>query len=226
MPELILDFDQEIVRKRINEEIEKYTRKEQKEIKEEIYASGIGYQYLANMLQKGSSQQDFSLPAIILIAKALKKPAEFFLFGQNYFVEMDKENFIRIPYILPYTDDNDHLLYIKDKNLCVLRYDKAFELTNDPLKLVLFIINNDTMEPVFRSGSELLIDCSRRNMTDGDIFAFNTSNFKSIRIHQFRLELDRLRMISFNKKYNHYWARPNDINMIGQVIGYNRILVK
>lgn len=216
MPEVKFEIDQDFARKQILLELERHKKPEQKIIKE---STGIDQGYINNMLQKGESKQAISLPAVILFAKALKRPVEYFLYPKSVFLDVLKDQFINIPYIENNPGENGDLILSEKYHMCLMRYEIISKITDNPFDVVFFRIDSDVMENTFSKGDELLIDRSRKQIKDGLIYAYNSFNFRCIRIRRFSVQIDSLKLIADNKiKYDPCTANMKDINIIGQVV--------
>lgn len=215
MPEIKFDYDEELVWKKINCELEKYNKNEQNQKKK---STGISKEYIANMLQKGESRQKISLPALFLFARALKKPVEYFIYDNEIFTDFIKDKYLKVPYIKPYTNKNNELIF-EDNFNCAIRLDYLKEIVKDPFNVFMFKVESDIMENTLFKGNDVLIDSSMKEIKDGSIFAFNSYEFKNIRIRRFYLEVNTIKLIADNKeKYNTFNSSIKDLNIIGKVI--------
>lgn len=215
MPEIKFEFDEEYAAEKIRNELSKCANKEKARIKN---ATGLEEGYINNMLQRGSSRQKFSLPVIHLFAKAIGKPVEYFLYGEDTFMKIIENEYIKIKQIESLTDNDDHLIYKEEDSLCAVKLSILMSITKDPFKTILFRVDSDTMETTFSKNDELLIDTSIKSIKDGGIYAFNSYDIKYIRIRRFFCQINTILLIADNPKYESCVTSPKDINIIGRVI--------
>lgn len=216
MPEIKFDFDEEFALGKILKEFDELGKEKENEL---LRSADISDQYWRNIKSKGESRQHLSLPLIAIIALKLGKPIESFIYKKEIYINMVSDKFLRIPSVKPYTDDDNNLFKIEDKNLCALKYDYLSKLTESPMGLVLLNIISDSMEDTLFKGDDAIVDTTKKIIYDGAIYAFNTFNFKSIQIRRFQLQVNNIKLIADNK--NHYEAcivDKKDINIIGQII--------
>lgn len=225
MPDLILDFDKDFARKKIFEELSKYSEEERERI---IADAGFGDRYKYDIKEDNTNFP--SLPAVVALSRIFKqrdpsKTIDYFLYEDYDFFKLKEGEFMNIPFIEPKTDDKGNIIYSKNISHCALRYNFITNIAENPSKLVLFKVNSDCMENTLTKADEIIIDISQKQIKDGDIFAFNTFNFKFIMLRRFLVQVNTLKLIADNKeKYEAFMADLKDINIIGQVIISKHIL--
>ena len=91
--------------------------------------------------------------------------------------------------------------------------------------LVLMRVAGDSMEPTIKSGDTVLIDTGRRKIKEGEIYALRVEDTVIIKRLSYRLD-GRVMIISDNRRdFQSYEAYHQDVNIIGQVIFFSRVLV-
>lgn len=224
MGDTIFEFDKKLARRRIFEELGKYDERQREAL---IEKAGFIGQYKYHVKE---DNEDFpSWPGVGAFARALGKPVDYFIYEDYayYMIECKDKNLIRIPYITNYTDENNFVIYTKEAVKCYIEYEWLTKITDDPMKLILFVMNNDSMTPMFPKCSELMIDTTATRIMDGYIYAFNTLEFKAIRIRRFFLELDRLKIVPQNTAiYETCYATRKDLNILGHVIAVKHFFVR
>jgi len=93
--------------------------------------------------------------------------------------------------------------------------------------LVLLEVRGDSMDPTITDGDAVLIDCSKKQVLAGSIYALRTKNAVMVK----RLQptgATRVKAMSDNKLYDSYEIdlETGDIEIVGQVIWIGRELVK
>ncbi len=94
-------------------------------------------------------------------------------------------------------------------------------------ELALIETRGDSMDPTIADGDAVLIDCSKKKVIDGNVYALRTKNAVMVK----RLQptgAARIKVMSDNKLYDSYEIdlETGDIEIIGQVIWIGRELVK
>lgn len=109
-------------------------------------------------------------------------------------------------------DDNDTYSYeyIRLKDLPYRRnYENFF-----CIKVV-----GDSMEPVLRNGSLIVVDSTKKDLVDGSMYVFVQDDF--IRVKIFSYEKQQIKISSYNGRYKDEYYRFDEINslhIIGKVV--------
>lgn len=220
MSKLIFKYDRDFARQQIFKELYRFEEKQREKI---IADAGFSERYKYDVKE---DNKDFpSLSAVGAFARIFRKPIDYFIYRENIFKKIVKEEFLNIPYIEPFTDEENNLVYKGNKHMCAFRFDSLLKIAKDPLGVILYVIETDTMESTLSKGDEILIDIAQRQIKDGAIYAFNSFNMKYIRVRRFYCEINNLKLIADNKtKYEAFIADPKDINILGQVIASKHYL--
>ncbi|MCJ7664920.1 MAG: hypothetical protein MUO24_11860 [Desulfobacterales bacterium] len=93
--------------------------------------------------------------------------------------------------------------------------------------LVLMEVRGDSMDPTITDGDAVLIDCSKKQVVVGNMYALRTKNAVMVKRLQ-PIGAARIKVMSDNKLYDSYEIdlETGDIEIIGQVIWIGRELVK
>jgi len=217
---ILKGIDFEAVRHRLIEEKEKFGKKEWIKIRESAlkYTTGVKRpdQIFSNIIGKGDKFQNPSMELIYIISKAIGKPIEYFLYGEE--PEEAEKTFIKIRHIATYTENDNSLIEIDAHEFCYFKYEWLKKITNDPWNLVCMVMEGDTMTPTIQRHSIVLINTSKKTIKDGLIFAFNLSKLKHIQIKRLAFCGDKIAIISDNKElYEKTFMELDKINIIGEV---------
>jgi phage repressor protein C with HTH and peptisase S24 domain len=79
-------------------------------------------------------------------------------------------------------------------------------------------VSGDSMEPTFSYGDIVFINRSKQNLSRGGIFTINTEHGLFIKRLQQRID-GNIDIISDNKDYPTQVVSPNELEMIGRVVG-------
>ena len=93
--------------------------------------------------------------------------------------------------------------------------------------LVLLEVRGDSMDPTITDGDAVLIDCSKKQVLAGSMYALRFKNAVMVRRLQ-PIGAARIKVMSDNKLYDSYEIdlETGDIEIIGQVIWIGRELVR
>jgi phage repressor protein C with HTH and peptisase S24 domain len=93
--------------------------------------------------------------------------------------------------------------------------------------LVLLEVKGDSMDPTVTDGDAVLIDCSKKQVVVGNMYALRAKNLVMVKRLQ-PIGAGRIRVMSDNKLYDSYEIdlATGDIEIIGQVIWIGRELAK
>ena len=93
--------------------------------------------------------------------------------------------------------------------------------------LVLIEARGDSMDPTIADGDAVLINCAKKNVIDGHMYALRTKNAVMVKRLQ-PIGAARIKVMSDNKLYDSYEIdlETGDIEIIGQVIWIGREVVK
>jgi phage repressor protein C with HTH and peptisase S24 domain len=93
--------------------------------------------------------------------------------------------------------------------------------------LVLMEARGDSMEPTIADGDAVLINCAKKKVIDGNIYALRAKNAVMVKRLQ-PIGAARLKVMSDNKLYDSYEIdlESGDIEIIGQLIWIGRELVR
>ncbi|TOK04729.1 peptidase S24 [Vibrio parahaemolyticus] len=88
--------------------------------------------------------------------------------------------------------------------------------------LFCIIASGDSMEPVIKHGSLLVIDSSQTNIVDGKMYVFQQDDFLRVKI--FSYEKNQIRVSSYNKEYGDELYRFDELTnlkIIGKVVWFS-----
>jgi hypothetical protein len=91
-------------------------------------------------------------------------------------------------------------------------------------KLVIFDVDGDSMSPTLMDKDTVLVDCGRKELREGRIYAIAVGDMVQIK----RLQLlagGKIKVISDNPAYHTYDVRISEIRIIGQMIWYARTVI-
>ena len=93
--------------------------------------------------------------------------------------------------------------------------------------LVLLEVRGDSMDPTITDGDAVLIDCSKKQVLAGSMYALRFKNAVMVRRLQ-PIGAARIKVMSDNKLYDSYEIdlETGDIEIIGQVIWIGREVVR
>ncbi|HHP0488834.1 TPA: S24 family peptidase, partial [Vibrio harveyi] len=80
----------------------------------------------------------------------------------------------------------------------------------------------DSMEPVLKHGSLLVVDTSKTDIIDGKMYVFNQD--ETLRVKVFSYEKQFIKLTSYNKNYTDELYRFDEMNklrVIGQVVYFS-----
>jgi phage repressor protein C with HTH and peptisase S24 domain len=94
-------------------------------------------------------------------------------------------------------------------------------------ELVLIEARGDSMDPTIADGDAVLINCAKKKVIDGNMYALRTKNAVMVRRLQ-PIGAARIKVMSDNKLYDSYEIdlESGDIEIIGQVIWIGREVVR
>ncbi|ELB2105249.1 helix-turn-helix transcriptional regulator [Vibrio parahaemolyticus] len=82
--------------------------------------------------------------------------------------------------------------------------------------------SGDSMEPVIKHGSLLVIDSSQTNIVDGKMYVFQQDDFLRVKI--FSYEKNQIRVSSYNKEYGdeiYRFDELTNLKIIGKVVWFS-----
>ncbi len=88
--------------------------------------------------------------------------------------------------------------------------------------LICVLASGDSMEPLIRHGSLLVIDTNKKNVVDGKIYVFCQDDL--LRVKLFSYEKNQLKLSSYNQRYTDEYYRFDEaeyLRIIGQVVWYS-----
>ncbi|MBP3155211.1 XRE family transcriptional regulator [Aliivibrio fischeri] len=88
--------------------------------------------------------------------------------------------------------------------------------------LVCITASGDSMEPVLKDGSVLVVNTQNKNIVDGNMYVFRQDDFLRVKLMSY--EKNHLRIISYNKEYKdeiYNFSEISDLSIVGQVIWYS-----
>jgi phage repressor protein C with HTH and peptisase S24 domain len=93
--------------------------------------------------------------------------------------------------------------------------------------LVLIEASGDSMDPTIADGDAVLINCSKKKVIDGTLYALRTKNAVMVKRLQ-PIGTARIKVMSDNKLYDSYEIdlEAGDIEILGRVIWIGRELIK
>ena len=213
-------LNRDAVRDRINELLNKKTRAEQALIKEK---TGLDNKKIINVL--GANKANISMEFMAIFAQALNVPLEYILYGKEIPLDLKRIEYYDIPYIENAPTEDGNIVFSDKNRICAMRIDFIKSITDHPRNIVIYQVDSDVMEDTILKGDELLIDLSKKFIKDGLIYAFNSFNFKCIRVRRFSVQVNHIKLIADNKmKYEPCIADLKDINIIGQIIASKHFL--
>ena len=175
---------------------------------------------LANMKRRGG----MPLKELTLFAAERKVSINWLLFGQHIRDPKEVEDHYRISFLADITgsagggavneDELEREWLTLDSHSV-----EALGLREHDLEHIEAIrVTGDSMEPKIMDGSIILIDREKTDVTGGGIFAVNVSGNVFIK----RIVLNssgKVELISTNPDYNTTYEQPEDVMVIGKVIG-------
>ncbi|MFA7174794.1 MAG: S24 family peptidase [Kiritimatiellia bacterium] len=91
--------------------------------------------------------------------------------------------------------------------------------------LFLMRVRGDSMFPTIQNKDVVLVDAGRKTLSDGEIFALRVNETVIIKRLSYRVG-GKVVVISDNRgEYPAYEVTPDDVNIIGQVIYFSRVLI-
>ena len=98
-------------------------------------------------------------------------------------------------------------------------------ITTSKKDLVLLRVEGDSMHPTIQNKDTVMIDASRCQIKEGQIYALRADHTIMIKRLSFRLN-DKIQIISDNKQaFEPYEVNVSDIHILGQVIFFSRVLI-
>lgn len=88
--------------------------------------------------------------------------------------------------------------------------------------LICLLASGDSMEPLIKHGSLLVIDTNKKNIVDGKIYVFCQDDL--MRVKLFSYEKNQLRISSYNQRYIdevYRFDEAESLRIIGQVVWYS-----
>ena len=82
-------------------------------------------------------------------------------------------------------------------------------------------VSGDSMEPVLKNGSLIVVDASQKDLIDGSMYVFIQDDF--IRVKIFSYEKQQIKVVSYNSRYKDEYYRfdeISDLHIIGKVVFY------
>lgn len=204
-----LGIVKELIIKRLNNELQKYSKKEQILLKKN---TGLSPSQISDLL---SGRTDPVLELVIRFANALNISMDYILYGKE---KESDFNCIEIPCI-DYILSKDQKIKIKEDN--------CFFMQNDLIKskkLYCLSIEGDIMCPTLKEGDKIIIDFSRKMINEGRIHVFFHKDILFIQIRRLCFYRDKIMVKPDNKDYNSYLTRLDDIKIIGQVASIFKLL--
>jgi len=211
-----MDFNQ--ILKRIKEYIK------QKENRKEVYDKdvskllGITVQSLSRMKKTNS----IPFQKIVEFCKKEKISLDWILFGLTYEVNENKVKIKYRPNVLASAGGgaenlNEDFLEIEiDENLA-----KALNISKKDEKYIEAInVVGDSMSPIIEDGAIAYIDTRKTDISKSGIYAVSTTN-SGLFIKRVVLDhiTNKVELISENKYYDKITLEPDEVKIIGRVIG-------
>lgn len=98
-------------------------------------------------------------------------------------------------------------------------------VTNSVRSLVLMRITGDSMFPTLHKNDTVLVDTSRKDIKEGEIYAIRYDHTIMVKRLSYRPG-HKIIVISDNKnEFEPYEIAPHDLNIIGQVIFFSRVMI-
>lgn len=213
------DIDFKKVMVRIQYEKDKMEKKEWIKKREK---AGISDQVSSNVFAGG---QQPSIEFIVKFASVTGKPIEYYLYGEEVFVEINRSNYVEIPLIKDFLDDGFNVIYMKNTKSCVYNYKWLKIIANDPHSLLCMRVHGDSMSPFIMNGDCVKIDTNRKNLSDGSLYAFHFHGSYQITIRRIAADLNKIEIIPENPKYKTHTVKTDEINVIGQIILLKRLYI-
>lgn len=206
-------------------------------ISQEALANEVGIsQNSISKIITGKTQRSRYMPAI---AKTLNVSEQWLLFGDSSNAEIagntkqwdssttQPENMVAIPFyeeVKLSAGDGSCILQEDDEGR-TLWFPREFfkKKCTSPDKVICLTITGDSMEPHFKEGGVVTVDCNSTDIIDGKIYAINYLNelyFKKVS----KLSPTQLLLSSENPTYPAIKADAQDITIIGRIINYNKEL--
>ncbi|EIO4564137.1 helix-turn-helix transcriptional regulator [Vibrio parahaemolyticus] len=88
--------------------------------------------------------------------------------------------------------------------------------------LICLLASGESMEPLIKHGSLLIVDTKKKNIIDGKIYVFCQEDL--LRVKLFSYEKNRLKVSSYNQRYIDEYYRfdeTENLRIIGQVVWYS-----
>lgn len=89
-------------------------------------------------------------------------------------------------------------------------------------ELICLLASGDSMEPVIKHGSLLVVDTSKTNIIDGKVYVFHQAGI--VRMKLFSYEKNHLKLASYNERFKDEMYRFDEIDeltVIGQVMWFS-----
>lgn len=109
-------------------------------------------------------------------------------------------------------NDSETYTYVDIENLQVSNIEHLVSLT----------ASGDSMEPVLKDGSILVVDTQSKNIIDGHMYVFRQDDL--LRVKLISYEKNHLIVTSYNKEYKneiYKFSELDDLNIIGQIIWHS-----
>ena len=211
-----MDFNQ--ILKRIKEYIKR------KENKNEVYDKDVGKLLGITVQSLSRMKKTNSIPfqKLIEFCEKEKISLDWALFGINH---QEDENKVKIKYrpnVLASAGggaenlDEDFLEIEIDENLA-----KALNISKEDEKYIEAInVVGDSMSPIIEDGAIAYIDTKKTDISKSGIYAVSTVN-SGLFIKRVVLDpiTNKIELISENKYYDKITVEPNEVKIIGRVIG-------
>jgi len=88
----------------------------------------------------------------------------------------------------------------------------------------IFHAQGNSMEPLINPGDTLLVDLSKKEISDGKIYYLKINNLPTVKRLQF-IPPNFVNIVSENNKYKSYELKLSDIEIIGEVIWKSTVLI-
>lgn len=111
------------------------------------------------------------------------------------------------------------------KGYYAFRKDWLRRVASGPKDMVLMRVIGDSMAPTIQENDTVMVDTGRKQIREGCIYAIRFDHTIMIKRLSFRPG-GKVQIISDNREYQPYEADIKDINIIGQVIFFSRVLIQ
>lgn len=202
---------------------------EERKISQEILAADIGISQAAiSKICQGRTKRSRYLPQI---AAYFSVTEHWLLFGDKSFDkshnDADSEEDVFVPF---YKDVQLSAGYgaheFEDYEGRSIRFSRQMlrEVSVSPKDAICVTVKGDSMEPVFKNGSTVGIDLSRKKIIDGDVYAINNDGLLQMKKLK-HISGSMLSVESYNKdEYPAFDVSMEQVNVIGRVFWYSTLL--